>query len=122
MPFDFNAFTTIVAAGFAQALKEDMDEHGVGNYVAFDLSTEGGDKYLAMFTRMPDGKTPMELHAVAMAENAELRAYVDRLRTTLAEVRDDPIIGDYIDLPMRRFIDRALSPNATDNRREASGS
>ena len=59
-------------------------------------------------------------HELTWEDQQDMLAEIDRLRAVLTEIRDDPILVDYIDPPMRRVINRALSPNDQDNGREAS--
>ena len=59
-------------------------------------------------------------HELTWEDQQDMLAEIDRLRAVLTEIRDDPILVDYIDPPMRRVINRALSPNAKANGREAS--
>ena len=64
---------------------------------------------------------PKPSHVIALVYNAiehieRQNMELERLRAALTEIRDDPILADYIDPPMRRVINRALSPNTPDEK------
>jgi hypothetical protein len=80
MSMDHRAFVSVVAEAFCASLKADMDKNKAGNYACFEFCGDDA-KYLAMFTRLPDGKTPMELHAECKAEVERLRSLLERIDT-----------------------------------------
>jgi hypothetical protein len=113
MAFDHKTFITLMVQAFAAALKADMDEAGCNNYACFKLSTEDGSRYLATFTKIPEGKTPVEMHEEAMAEVARLRDIINKIRNESSGDCNQTILS---------MCDEAMTPNAEDHRTRAARS
>lgn len=104
----------------AAGLQASMEARGAHNYAAFSLSDEaGGNQFLAVFMRAPNGKTPMELQALAeaRAEKAEARvAHLERFKALVHERLDalgvDPCAGAECRVGARfdRLLQDALRP------------
>lgn len=75
---DLPAMLSVLLECLAAGIHADMESKGAGNYAAFQLSDGNGNRFMALFTKLPDGKTPMELHAEAQAEVKRLRAAIER--------------------------------------------
>lgn len=102
--FDSDAFIHVVVEALASALQSKMDAEGVNNYAAFSMQNAVGNHYLAMFTRLPDGKTPMQMQADAESECERLRTL---FRAVLIATDSEMMDGDFA----RQCAERALYPN-----------
>lgn len=76
-----NAMVNVLLTSLAAGLYDSMVEAGVGNYTGFTLDDNEGHEFLALFTLMPDGKTPMQMHTEAVEE-------INRLQNLLRKAFD----------------------------------